>query len=266
MLRLSLMILAGLMMIIAPVTGQVTEGDDAPLRVGRFMHNGKAYFGHLSVGGLHQLDGHYLDENTRVTGKVFALDKIKILAPVQNRRAIFSKTEPGKSGKTGLLKFQLREHVEFLAPDDEIAALPGGQKYRFAPQLVIMVGEKTCQVNEKQAGDAIAGVSIGNVLIGRNETSGKPIVVLGPWLVPGLSNNRLQMQVKINGRKKTRFLRNYLPIPVEKIVARVSRTIALEPGDVIFTGTRFFKAGLGAGDTVEIVLEGVGVLRNRVSD
>jgi len=45
----------------------------------------------------------------------------------------------------------------------------------------------------------------------------------------------------------------------------VSRYVTLEAGDVIYTGTPGTTRAMKPGDVVEVELEGVGVLRNRVS-
>ena len=46
------------------------------------------------------------------------------------------------------------------------------------------------------------------------------------------------------------------------IVSHISQYATLQPGDVIFTGTPGTTSAMQPGDTVEIELEGVGVLRN----
>lgn len=51
---------------------------------------------------------------------------------------------------------------------------------------------------------------------------------------------------------------------VRTIVSYVSRYVTLEPGDVIYTGTPQTTRAMKPGDIVEIEVEGVGVLRNRV--
>jgi 2-keto-4-pentenoate hydratase/2-oxohepta-3-ene-1,7-dioic acid hydratase in catechol pathway len=51
---------------------------------------------------------------------------------------------------------------------------------------------------------------------------------------------------------------------VRTIVSYLSRYITLEPGDVIYTGTPQTTRAMKPGDVVEIEVEGVGVLRNRV--
>ena len=46
----------------------------------------------------------------------------------------------------------------------------------------------------------------------------------------------------------------------------ISQVMTLEPGDVIATGTPAGVSPLGAGDTVEVTVEGVGTLSNPVAD
>jgi len=47
-------------------------------------------------------------------------------------------------------------------------------------------------------------------------------------------------------------------------VSYVSQYVTLEPGDVIYTGTPQTTKPIKDGDVVEVEVEGVGVLRNRV--
>ena len=51
---------------------------------------------------------------------------------------------------------------------------------------------------------------------------------------------------------------------IPETVSRISRYVTLHPGDLIFTGTPGKTAALKAGDVCEVVLEGVGILRNPV--
>jgi 2-keto-4-pentenoate hydratase/2-oxohepta-3-ene-1,7-dioic acid hydratase in catechol pathway len=51
---------------------------------------------------------------------------------------------------------------------------------------------------------------------------------------------------------------------VVAIISHISRSITLNPGDVIYTGTPGQTSALKAGDVVEVEIEGVGVLKNPV--
>ncbi|HXV63207.1 MAG TPA: fumarylacetoacetate hydrolase family protein, partial [Vicinamibacteria bacterium] len=52
---------------------------------------------------------------------------------------------------------------------------------------------------------------------------------------------------------------------VEDIVSFTSQFVTLHPGDVIFTGTPGTTSAMKPGDVVEIEVEGVGILRNRIA-
>jgi 2-keto-4-pentenoate hydratase/2-oxohepta-3-ene-1,7-dioic acid hydratase in catechol pathway len=55
-----------------------------------------------------------------------------------------------------------------------------------------------------------------------------------------------------------------LVFPVPYLIAYLSRFMTLLPGDLIMTGTPAGVGPLSVGDTVEIEIPGIGVLRNSV--
>jgi 2-keto-4-pentenoate hydratase/2-oxohepta-3-ene-1,7-dioic acid hydratase in catechol pathway len=75
----------------------------------------------------------------------------------------------------------------------------------------------------------------------------------------------------VNGVTKQDSRTKYMVFKIARLIAEISSGCELWPGDVIITGT---PAGVGfartppeflrAGDTVEVEIEGIGVLRNRV--
>jgi 2-keto-4-pentenoate hydratase/2-oxohepta-3-ene-1,7-dioic acid hydratase in catechol pathway len=52
---------------------------------------------------------------------------------------------------------------------------------------------------------------------------------------------------------------------VPKLIAFISRVMTLDPGDVIITGTPAGVGPMKPGDTIEVEVEGIGVLRNPVA-
>jgi len=52
---------------------------------------------------------------------------------------------------------------------------------------------------------------------------------------------------------------------VHAIISHITRSVTLYPGDVIYTGTPGTTSAMQPGDVIEIEVEGVGVLRNRVA-
>ena len=98
----------------------------------------------------------------------------------------------------------------------------------------------------------------------------------GPWIVtadeiPDPQN--LELECRVNGEMKQHTNTSDMLFGIQPIIASLSRGLTLEPGDLISTGT---PAGVGytrkppeylkVGDIVEVEIEGVGLLRNRVAD
>ena len=82
----------------------------------------------------------------------------------------------------------------------------------------------------------------------------------------GLNYNDLLLQTRVNGEVRQSERTKDLIFDVQTVASYISQFGALEPGDVIFTGTPGSTMSMKPGDVVEIDLEGVGVLRNKVAD
>ncbi len=86
----------------------------------------------------------------------------------------------------------------------------------------------------------------------------------GPWIAGDLDPGDLKLETRLNGRTvqsaRTSLLMNRIP----DLIAFITASMTLEPGDVVATGT---PAGIGPmhpGDIVEVEVEGIGTLRNHV--
>ncbi|HSB61396.1 MAG TPA: fumarylacetoacetate hydrolase family protein [Vicinamibacteria bacterium] len=87
---------------------------------------------------------------------------------------------------------------------------------------------------------------------------------LGPCIATGLDPHRLHIEARVNGDVRQSSSTDRLIFNVPTMVAFVSQVMTLYPGDVIATGTPPGIGPLARGDVVEIEIEGIGVLRNRV--
>lgn len=87
---------------------------------------------------------------------------------------------------------------------------------------------------------------------------------VGPFVVSGLDPSDLRVETRVNGETRQRGRTSQMAFPIPHLVRYISHCMTLEPGDLIATGT---PAGVGPlldGDTVEVEVEGVGLLLNRV--
>jgi len=280
MIRIVVLSILALFSYCGPVLAQADAGDDAPLRFGRFEYEGKIWHGFLSSGGVHQLDRSFFDRDVKRTGEVFPLDKVRLLAPVVPQKVIGiawnykSHYDRGAGIKKNDLKFFSKLPSSVIANGEEIIPPPGSTSLHYEGEMVIVIGARAKNVSVKKADDYIFGVTAGNDVTERGfpfspfdvlrSKGSDTMAPLGPWIVPGLSYDRLQLVTKLNGKVVQKTSTRKMVFSVKKIVSILSRYITLEAGDVIYTGTPGKTTAMKYGDKVEVLLEGVGVLENTV--
>jgi len=87
---------------------------------------------------------------------------------------------------------------------------------------------------------------------------------IGPHIETELDPSSLLVETRVNGTTRQSGNTSLMIYPVPFLVRWISRMMTLLPGDVIATGTPAGVGPLVAGDTVEVAVSGVGVLRNPV--
>lgn len=154
----------------------------------------------------------------------------------------------------------------------------------YEAELAVVIGKETKKVAEENALDNIFGYMIMHDVSARDIqfkdkqfTRGKGIDTFapcGPWIttkdeVPDPQN--LQIMTKVNNEIRQNSSSSNMVIPIKRIVSALSKTMTLEPGDIISTGTpagvamsmkepRYLKDG----DVVEITIEKLGTIKNRI--
>ena len=150
-------------------------------------------------------------------------------------------------------------------------------RFDYEAELVIVIGKTARNVSEADAPGVIFGYATGNDFTARDLQSrssqwmlGKALdgsAPIGPWLVTSdlADGDSLKIECRVNGEVRQRGNTSDLLFPVTFLVSFISHVMTLEPGDVIATGTPAGIAPVQVGDEIEIEVEGVGVLRNRVA-
>jgi 2-keto-4-pentenoate hydratase/2-oxohepta-3-ene-1,7-dioic acid hydratase in catechol pathway len=87
---------------------------------------------------------------------------------------------------------------------------------------------------------------------------------LGPVIETDLDLTAVIIQTYVNGQRRQSARGTEMIFPVDAIIRWVSRMMTLVPGDVLATGTPAGVGQLHGGDMVEVVVGGVGTLRNPV--
>lgn len=172
------------------------------------------------------------------------------------------------------------------AHEDEIVLPKVSHEVDYEAELVVIIGREGKHISQTSALEYVAGYACGHDVSARDWQKGRPggqwllgktfdsFAPLGPELVtpdeigdPG----RLDIQLRLNGEVMQKSNTKQLIFPVDYLISYLSQVVTLKPGDLIYTGTppgvgmaRMPPVWLKAGDTVEIEIEKVGILRNRV--
>lgn len=154
----------------------------------------------------------------------------------------------------------------------------------YEAELAVVIGRETKKAPEDKALDSVFGYMILHDVSARDIqfkdkqfTRGKGIDTFapcGPWITTRdevADPQSLQIMTKVNGEVRQNSSSSNMVIPVRRIISALSVTMTLEPGDIISTGTpagvamsmkepRYLKHG----DMVEITIEKLGIIKNRI--
>jgi len=88
---------------------------------------------------------------------------------------------------------------------------------------------------------------------------------VGPVIVNDINPLDLEVTTRLNSEIKQRARTSSMAFPVPFLIRYISGIMTLNPGDLIATGTPAGVSPMKQGDVVEIEIEGIGVLRNKIN-
>ena len=142
-------------------------------------------------------------------------------------------------------------------------------------EIVIVIGRTCRNVSPDEAGDYIAGYTIGNdygLHDFRDTDAGSMLRVkgsdtlapVGPGLVTDWDFHGKSIRTLVNGEVKQEGSTDEMEWDMHYLVADIARTITLSPGDLLFSGTPANSRPVQPGDVVEVEVEGLGRLTNHI--
>ena len=87
---------------------------------------------------------------------------------------------------------------------------------------------------------------------------------IGPWIETEFDPADVRVTCSVNGEIRQDGRTSQMVFPVEFLIRYISRQMSLKKGDVIATGTPSGVSKLNPGDVCEVMIEGIGTLRNTV--
>ena len=250
------------------------------MRYLRFHHKDLVGYGRLEGDLIRAIEGD-LFGTYKVTETTVPFAAARLLAPClptkivaigvnyKDHAAEFKKEPPSEP-----LIF-LKPPSALLAPEEAIVYPEGVTKrVDYEGELAVVIKKRARHVTPEQAAAAIFGYTCCNDVTARDlqKKDGQwsrakgfdTFCPLGPVIATDVEPSQLRIRTLLNGDIKQDAPVSSMLFDVPTLVSYVSKVMTLLPGDVITTGTPSGVGPMQRGDVVEVWIEGIGRLRNRV--
>jgi 2-keto-4-pentenoate hydratase/2-oxohepta-3-ene-1,7-dioic acid hydratase in catechol pathway len=212
----------------------------------------------------------------------FQLDEVRLLAPVIPRSKVVCvgknyadhAAEMGGEVPEEPIIF-IKPNTSVIGPDDVIQWPSMSERIDHEAELAVVISKICKEVPREKANDVIFGYTVANDVTARDlqKKDGQwsrakgfdSFCPLGPWIDTEFKPGSQLVTATVNGELKQSAPLSDMVFDVPFIIEFVTKVMTLLPGDVILTGT---PSGIGpmiAEGEVVVSVEGLGSLRNRVS-
>lgn len=259
------------------------QGRLTRMRIVRYTgkQGGDAAYGIVEDSTIFALEGDLFGAYSKGE-QVGSVDDVHLLAPLEpgkivaiglNYKDHVTELDPNRKLPESPVMF-MKPQSAVIGPDEPIELANPENDTHYEAELVVVIGKKARDVSEDDALDYVLGYTAGNDVSDRKVqyAAGQWIqgkgydtyCPLGPWIETELDPGKVQVQSRLNGEPRQSSNTEVLIFSVPFLISFVSKVMTLNPGDVIMTGTPHGVGPMKAGDTIEVDVEGVGVLRNPV--
>jgi 2-keto-4-pentenoate hydratase/2-oxohepta-3-ene-1,7-dioic acid hydratase in catechol pathway len=249
----------------------------------RFENYGAIQFGTLTDDNLIAVHRGNMFTDAAATGTTVALHNVRLLAPVRPGKFLglwnnFNElaTKNGHALPTTPLFF-IKAPTALNDPEGVIRQ-PSSELSRifFEGELGVVIGKICRNLDEAAAEAAIFGYTCVNDVTAGEAFGDDPnfsqwarakscdtFGPIGPAIATGIDWGAARVKTLVNGRERQNYALGDMIIPPARIVSLISKEMTLEPGDLIACGTSLGVLPMRPGTTVEVVIDGIGTLRNR---
>jgi len=247
----------------------------------QYKKNSNKYYGALEKDKIYEINGDIFSNFNINYDSWVKPNEVKILPPVY----------PSKVVAIGL---NYRDHAEelkqtipdepilFIKPstsvigyDDAIIYPSSAKRVDYEAEIALIVKKKAFKVKKEATHDYILGYTCLNDVTARDlqekdiqwtrAKSFNTFSPIGPFIETDINPNNVNIYSRLNGElRQSSNTKNFI-FNVFELFEFISNIMTLLPGDIITTGTPSGIGSMQPGDVIEIELEGIGILRNRVT-
>jgi 2-keto-4-pentenoate hydratase/2-oxohepta-3-ene-1,7-dioic acid hydratase in catechol pathway len=209
------------------------------------------------------------------TGGSTAVGDADLLAPVQPAVLLGIAQNLGNNNHPLPIQAWHKSVHTIAAPGADIIAVRGAGTVNIEGELAAVVGKRAENLTLENALEHVLGYTVVNDVtnVEQNQVdekmfqgkAGTNYTPLGPWIETELEDpENVATTVAVNGEVKAKSGSFNLSSTVAQCLVYVTQWLTLEPGDVIMTGAPNTFLPVQPGDRVDITLDGIGTLSNRI--
>jgi 2-keto-4-pentenoate hydratase/2-oxohepta-3-ene-1,7-dioic acid hydratase in catechol pathway len=249
-------------------------------RIYRVQQDGETFHAVERDGELRRASGNIFESRAGGVPVRGGLGSVRVLAPVLPSKIVCvglnykdHAAETGKALPAEPLIF-IKPSTAVIGPGDPIRLPPGVGRVDHEAELGIVIGRRAHRVPRAKAWDYVLGLICVNDVTARDLQNKESqytrckgfdtFAPIGPSIVTGLNGEPRGVEGWVNGDRRQSSSTRHLIFPIEQLIEFVTFVMTLEPGDIISTGTPEGIGPITHGDTVKVVVEGVGELVNPV--
>ncbi len=247
----------------------------------RFRIDNKVHFGSFENNRIKSAKGPFFATDPIPAGQSFALEQVKLLAPCLPSKVVavgLNYIDHAKELKMGLPEQPLifiKPSTSVIGPFDDIIYPECVERLDYEAELAIVIKKPCKDIEAREAEDHILGYTLLNDVTARDiqEKDGQwtraksfdTFCPIGPFVATGIPIDDLEIKLLLNGEvKQSSNTKNLIFKPID-LVSFISKICTLLPGDIIATGTPGGVGPMNTGDEVEVSIENIGSLKNRVA-
>jgi 2-keto-4-pentenoate hydratase/2-oxohepta-3-ene-1,7-dioic acid hydratase in catechol pathway len=226
---------------------------------------------------IRELQGNVF-EGAKPGSRTLKLSEVKLLAPANASKVVAAglnyRSHIGETPAAKYVGLFAKLPTSLVGDGADIVYPADATTVHYEAEVCLVIGKRAKNITEAQVKDHVFGIAPCNDVSERawqkadlqwfRAKGADTFGPMGPALVRGADYNKLKLIGRHNGKVVQQSSTDQLIFSIDNIVSYVSRYVTLEPGDVIFTGTPGTTQAMKPGDTYEVEIEGIGVLKNKV--
>ncbi|MFZ5980761.1 MAG: fumarylacetoacetate hydrolase family protein [Candidatus Zixiibacteriota bacterium] len=169
----------------------------------------------------------------------------------------------------------LKPPSSIIGPEEKIIHPEQSERVDYEAELGVVIGKTARHVTEEKAEDYIFGFTCVNDVTARDlqKKDGQwsrakgfdTFCPVGPWIVTELNYRDVLVEGILNGTVMQSGRTAQMIFNIPFLISYISSVMTLNPGDLISTGTPSGIAPMKPGDVIEVKVEGIGSLINRMT-